>query len=154
MENASKALIIAGAILLSILIISLGILVYNNAKGAVEDANLSDQEIASYNSKFSGFIGQNKSPEMVEQLLQVAYESYNANKKGLSNTGLRIVYFSTGAPKAEGVSPTATTSVNSIFNKKEVIKNQLYRIQAVYYPSDNKNAGLIKGFYISPQAWK
>ena len=32
MENASKALIIAGAILLAILIISLGLIVYNQAK--------------------------------------------------------------------------------------------------------------------------
>ena len=32
MENASKALIIAGAILLSILLISLGLIVYNQAK--------------------------------------------------------------------------------------------------------------------------
>ena len=31
MENASKALIIAGAILLSILLISLGIMIFNNA---------------------------------------------------------------------------------------------------------------------------
>lgn len=41
MENASKALIIAGAILLSVLIISLGIMVYNNAKNTVGSANLS-----------------------------------------------------------------------------------------------------------------
>ena len=33
MENASKALIIAGAILLAILIISLGIVIYNQAAG-------------------------------------------------------------------------------------------------------------------------
>ena len=35
MENASKALIIAGAILLSILIIGLGMMVFNQAKEAM-----------------------------------------------------------------------------------------------------------------------
>ena len=41
MENASKALIIAGAILLSILIISLGIMVFQNAKSTVGSADMS-----------------------------------------------------------------------------------------------------------------
>ena len=51
MENASKALIIAGAILLSILLISLGILVYNNAKGTVSDSNLDYEEAQKFNTK-------------------------------------------------------------------------------------------------------
>lgn len=38
MENATKALIIAGAILVSILLISLGIMLVNNNKGASESA--------------------------------------------------------------------------------------------------------------------
>ena len=45
MENASKALIIAGAILLSILIIALGIFVFNAAKGAVNTDQLDATEI-------------------------------------------------------------------------------------------------------------
>lgn len=40
MENASKALIIAGAILLSILIIGLGMFIYQQASGAMGNANL------------------------------------------------------------------------------------------------------------------
>lgn len=38
MENASKALIIAGAILISILLISLGIIMFNSSKGTSEQA--------------------------------------------------------------------------------------------------------------------
>lgn len=38
MENASKALIIAGAILISILLISLGIIMYNSATGTTDKA--------------------------------------------------------------------------------------------------------------------
>ena len=40
MENASKALIIAGAILLSILIIGLGMYIYNMAADAITDTGL------------------------------------------------------------------------------------------------------------------
>lgn len=53
MENASKALIIAGAILLSILIITLGLGAYNNAKDQMGNANLSSQEINTHNSQFT-----------------------------------------------------------------------------------------------------
>ena len=38
MENASKALIIAGAILLSILIITIGLYVYSNAKSTIDNS--------------------------------------------------------------------------------------------------------------------
>lgn len=38
MENASKALIIAGAILISILLISLGIIMFNSSKGTTDQA--------------------------------------------------------------------------------------------------------------------
>ncbi len=47
MENASKALIIAGAILISILLISLGIVMFNASKGptgqATDTANAMEQ---------------------------------------------------------------------------------------------------------------
>ncbi len=57
MENASKALIIAGAILLSILIIGLGMMVFNNAKDAISGANLDDSKVAAINSKFENYLG-------------------------------------------------------------------------------------------------
>ena len=49
MENASKALIIAGAILLAILIISLGILIYKQASGVVNNNAMSEVDISTYN---------------------------------------------------------------------------------------------------------
>ena len=60
MENASKALIIAGAILLSILIIALGVFVFNQAKSAMGNVNLSEQEVAAFNSKFESYQGKQK----------------------------------------------------------------------------------------------
>ena len=57
MENASKALIIAGAILLAILLIGLGVFIFNNAKGAISDTGLDEQKISSINSKFEAYEG-------------------------------------------------------------------------------------------------
>ena len=50
MENASKALIIAGAILLSIVLISLGLIVVNRTQNTVKNANVDQQEITSFNN--------------------------------------------------------------------------------------------------------
>ena len=52
MENASKALIIAGAILLSILLISLGIMIYNQAQDTVNNSGMTEAQITSFNNKF------------------------------------------------------------------------------------------------------
>ena len=61
MENASKALIIAGAILLlSILIIGLGMGVYNNSTSSTKNANLDSTEISAHNSQFLAYEGKIK----------------------------------------------------------------------------------------------
>ena len=52
MENASKALIIAGAILLAILIIGLGMAVFNNIKD-IANPNLDSEKIQTINSPLS-----------------------------------------------------------------------------------------------------
>ena len=57
MENASKALIIAGAILLSILIIGLGMFIYQQAAGAMNGANLDPQKANAYNQEFLNYQG-------------------------------------------------------------------------------------------------
>jgi len=70
MENASKALIIAGAILLSILIISLGIMIYNQASGVVNNNAMSEIEITQFNSKFTQYEGTSVRGSTVNALLQ------------------------------------------------------------------------------------
>lgn len=58
MENASKALIIAGAILISILLISLGIMVYNQARGTIDESNLDSEAVQTFNAKFDAYLGE------------------------------------------------------------------------------------------------
>lgn len=55
MENASKALIIAGAILLAILLISLGILIFNQASSVVSDSGMTEAQKSTFNSKFQKY---------------------------------------------------------------------------------------------------
>lgn len=57
MENASKALIIAGAILLAILIIGLGVFIFNKAKSATNMDDLDSQQVEAHNSTFQNYEG-------------------------------------------------------------------------------------------------
>lgn len=57
MENASKALIIAGAILLAILIISLGIMIYSRAQDTINNSGMSQTEVQAFNEKFVKYSG-------------------------------------------------------------------------------------------------
>lgn len=72
MENASKALIIAGAILLAILIISLGILIYTQASGVVTDNSMDEVSIQTFNNKFLQYAGQQKGSAVRALLAQVS----------------------------------------------------------------------------------
>lgn len=81
MENASKALIIAGAILLSILLISLGIMVYNNAKGTISDANLDAEQAQAFNTKISQYCGNKKSATDMNSLMDAISASNGAQSK-------------------------------------------------------------------------
>lgn len=59
MENASQALIIAGAILLAILIIAIGMYIYNSAQATINDSisSMSTQEIEAFNNNFESYKG-------------------------------------------------------------------------------------------------
>lgn len=70
MENASKALLIAGAILIVILLISLGIYIYSQAQQQVDSVNMDEQEILAFNNKFAPYLGTNITGAQVNALLQ------------------------------------------------------------------------------------
>ena len=71
MENASKALIIAGAILLSILIIGIGMYIYNQAQDQINSSagQMSQEEVRVFNSQFKAYEGNRVSGSQVKQLL-------------------------------------------------------------------------------------
>lgn len=87
MENASKALIIAGAILVSIMIVSLGVLIFSKMGGSAKDAaNMDEQEISSFNSRLTPYIGKNISGSQVNALIQLVISIDNAAKNSGDST--------------------------------------------------------------------
>lgn len=69
MENATKALLIAAAILVAIIIISLGLGVVRQGQEAMQGADMSEAELEAFNSKFKAFEGANVSGSDVNALL-------------------------------------------------------------------------------------
>lgn len=66
MENASKALIIAGAILISILLITIGIILINSGRDVVDTgtAGMNNQKIQTFNAQFTAYEGTKKGSEI------------------------------------------------------------------------------------------
>lgn len=68
MENASKALIIAAAILIAIVLISLGVMVLGQGSQLVKNTDMSEVEISTFNSQFEHYFGERVSGTNVKQL--------------------------------------------------------------------------------------
>lgn len=84
MENASKALIIAGAILLSILLISLGIMIFNQAQDTVNNSGMSQAEISTFNNQFLKYEGRQKGSvvkSMINEVIASNSDENHSNNK-------------------------------------------------------------------------
>ncbi len=142
MENASKALIIAGAILLAIAIIGIGMFVYNNVSGTVrESASVNDQQVKAYNQPFTSYEGvirgsnakalcdtvrdHNLSAEDDSRLISVATTAGSASVAAGSQT-----------------SGTDTSSINTI--SAGIESGKTYTVSFGYDP----NSGFITAVYI------
>ena len=104
MENASKALIIAGAILLSILLISLGIMIFTQAQDTVNNSGMSDAEIQTFNSKLQKYestagISGSQVKTMINEIIAINAKEANSIK------------LTTGS--ATGANLTSTSWVNT-----------------------------------------
>jgi len=113
MENASKALIIAGAILLAIVIISLGLVVVNNTRETVNNANISEQEIQTFNAKFTSYESSTGiSAAKVKALIQAVMANNNANTGNTDKT-VQVSYGTTTNKTADADLSTISSSITN-----------------------------------------
>ena len=127
MENASKALIIAGAILLAILLISLGIMVFNQASNTVSNSGMTDAEKTAFNQKFLKYEGK-QTGNMVKALLQEVMAS-NAVEENID----RQITINTVTPNETEHIPAPAQS------RTEIKSNKYYTVTINTYTN-----GLIK----------
>lgn len=70
MENASKALIIAGSIIVSLVIVSLGILIYRKTQTATDVSGVIQSQVEGYNEQYENLFGTYVGAANVKALLQ------------------------------------------------------------------------------------
>lgn len=137
MENASKALLIAGAVLIALVIVSLGVVLFNRFSGPVKNnSSLSQQEIQAFNNKITPYTGRNISGSQVNALVQTAVSiNYNALKDNNTSRYVTITGDASVVIEGEEVSSqraktgkfytvTATANDSGLLTNIEVTENE------------------------------
>lgn len=135
MENAVKALLIAAAVLVAILLISLGVGIFNSASEQMEGADLSEYQIKQFNDKFKKYEGTNKSGSDVNALLEVVF-NHNMSEEEASNRVAVIFNGTTGKPTGWTDVATAAKPTTSY---KKVSTGNTFEVKVEY----NSKSGLI-----------
>ena len=86
MENATKALIIAAAILIAIVLISLGVYVLGIGQRSIQNADMTGTEVTTFNAKFESYAGTNVMGSKVNALLNAVA----ASNRSEGNEGRQI----------------------------------------------------------------
>lgn len=134
MENATKALLIAAAVLVAILIISFGLVIYNKSTTATDSADLTATQIQAQNEKFARYEGENQRGSVVNALLQTAL-TYNTTA---TSDGAKVKVAMDGTNGAVLLA-TDEKSINS-----KVDTSKLYNIQCKRNDSGVINEIIIK----------
>ena len=120
MENASKALIIAGAILLAILLISLGIMIFNQAQDTVTNSGMTEAELTSFNNKFLKYEGDAVKGTMVKSMMQ---EVKAANQNASDGVKITVNLKATADGQAAEITDTSSIQTNHTYKVAMVYTN-------------------------------
>jgi len=137
MENASKALIIAGAVLVSILIISLGVLIFNSASS--NTGGYTDEEIKSYNAKFEKYESTAARGTTVKQLIKDVYQHNISHKDDVSQ---QVAV--TGAGTVTTGDSVGDDGIKKDFSN--IQNGKTYKVVCTY---DEAGGGLVTGITIT-----
>lgn len=113
MENASKALLIAGAVLIVIVLISVGMLIVQQASSTVDEAGnySSKQAVETFNTQFTQYAGSQKGSS-IKTLLSSIATSNATNESGHIIT-VKFDTDSTGKTSASDINAIVSSVVNS-----------------------------------------
>lgn len=116
MENASKAVVIAGSILVAVMLVSLGVLIYNIASKTASDIGLKIEDIAknAENKMYLSYVGNDKSASSVQALLSVI-SANNSNQNSSYTIEVKLVGGGKFSPSKESVS--TASDIMSVYNE-------------------------------------
>lgn len=134
MENASKALIIAGAILLAILLISLGIMVLNQGRDIIGGSGMSKADIQTFNSTFTQYEGSQTGSE-IKSLIQEVIASNSLEENQDAGRLITVIYGKTTivqGSKSEDDSSTTSTSSSTKVDTSDIKNTSRYKVEFEY----------------------
>jgi len=134
MENASKALIIAGAILISIVLVSVGVIVVNSLNADDTVAEMDRQQIQSFNSKFDSNAGVNKQGSFVKTLITTVI----TNNSTYAGDTAKTVSVNADSLSISGISGNITDSNQLSKIRSSINGSARYDIEVSY-----KTSGII-----------
>lgn len=93
MENASKALIMAGAILIAIIIISISIIAFRNfSRNAQRMTDMSEEEIKAFNAKITPYLGKQSGTQANVLIQYVISNDISVAQTGEEDKKIKITF--------------------------------------------------------------
>lgn len=147
MENASKALLIAGAILIALATISLVMVIYNSGKDINEDVSKKiDQSILQYhNSQFTIYEKDNLQYSELLKLINNVDNNNNRAKKNIYLVNIEL-YKEVDETAPEDIYTGNEILNNDYIKKESPLKGEEFKINMIY--SENGLINLIKVYVV------
>ena len=141
MDNASKALIIAGAILIAVMLVSLGVMLYNTASGVAEGTigTVEALGVEGFNAQFNQYMGERQRASVAQGLVDKVIAN-NAN----GDTTISVTLTAGGGLSA-GYNSSSTNADLTNLRNKITSKNTVYKIEVTSYD----NSGTISAITIT-----
>lgn len=131
MENATKALMIAGAVLIAIMIIGIGMMIYQSASGTINDAMGSVDQIAidTFNGDLIGYEGTQKGTQ-VKALITKVITLNSTNNEAHPERLLTVNVLGTAI--APGTDVSAQISSLSTARAQNIVAGRTYNVSFDY----------------------
>jgi len=152
MENATKGLMIAGAILIAIVLIGIGVMLVGQAQGWIGNSQgqMDAMSIRSFNEKFEAREGTIKGTDVKTLLTDISQNNQQAiNNSTQDQTGIKVQY--DNDPIIDGQdTTTANNSPNAIIGiRAGIIIGRSYTV-TMTYKTQGPGSGLIDTITIKP----
>jgi len=142
MENATKGLMIAGAILIAIVLIGIGVFLVSQAQGWITQGGqqFSDMEKSAFNSQFENYEGLQTGANVKALITKINTNNLQCAEDGtLNEKGISIVYSaasSTSIPNGVSVENVTTfDSTNTISIRTDINSGKRYKVSLSYSDS-------------------
>lgn len=141
MENASKALLIAGGILIAMLVLSIGVILITsfNGIGSSYDQTLSAQQIQKFNSRFIKF--EERQDITMQEIVSLVNYVKDYNLENETDIEVNVgVYNYAGLEEADLIEKIRTQSTKTVTDEtgKVQVEMKYYECENIEYDAEGK----------------